>query len=305
MVSAIVCGALSVAVIAVAAARQQRRHGAGEARNRIAVLLVSASQAAIALFVIVGAFHAGLPFLAPIVLVASIACAVTDDALFAAIARSGERARDAQRRRLLEETERAEADYREKTLLAEKSASNERDVMLQEIRAVISALEEGRESKAEALLDGIASAGKDRILCSNKAVDALLREKTKDAERRGIAAMVDVDVPEGLPIPTVDLCALFANLMDNALSGCEQVEEASLSLRAGVRGAFFVVEARNDCDPEVAMAGVQNSASLGDEHGWGLGIVGDIASRHGGISESAVEGDQFSTTVLLSLANVR
>ena len=53
----------------------------------------------------------------------------------------------------------------------------------------------------------------------NFAVNAILQDAETRARAAGIRLEVRADVPEQLPVPVEDLCALLMNLLDNALEG--------------------------------------------------------------------------------------
>ena len=53
--------------------------------------------------------------------------------------------------------------------------------------------------------------------CGNDIGDAILNEKNMLAARRGIEIRLDGRLPSPLPVDAADICALFANALDNAL----------------------------------------------------------------------------------------
>lgn len=133
-------------------------------------------------------------------------------------------------------------------------------------------------------------------MCENLAVDALLAMKTQDARRQGIDVQCDVRVSQHTPLSDVELCAVFANLCDNAIHACVQMP----GLGGGDRDAWMCVRARADarqCVVNVTNAYRADAADdggphraeyvdFGDasipKHGWGLSILESIAAQHGG-----------------------
>lgn len=294
---------LSTLSIAAAAIYSVRKFDAAPLPHRAAMTLFPASQIAAALFVFSAMHRAGIgTALAPVVFIVCVGCTVADVALCSAIAKAGRRSSDVDRRRLLEEQEQAEAGYRDRIAQMEERALAARDSLLSSVDTMIETLDAGQAADVGEMADRAAQTVASHVagVCENRAVDALLGEKLADARKAGITANVDVVAPEGLPFATTDLCALFANLMDNAIAASVEANEKVLSLKARLRGVFYVVEMRNSCIPGTEAPGRGEKAKPGYAHGWGLQILEDIARRHGGVCDALKEGDVFVTTVMLS-----
>lgn len=46
-----------------------------------------------------------------------------------------------------------------------------------------------------------------------------------------------IDIPSPLPLSACDLCALFANALDNAIEACEKLLEVDRQITLGARAA--------------------------------------------------------------------
>lgn len=143
-------------------------------------------------------------------------------------------------------------------------------------------------------------------MCENLAVDALLAMKTQDARRQGIDVQCDVRVSQRTPLSDVELCAVFANLCDNAIHACVQMGEhggrgnAWMRVRARADARQCVVNVTNAYRADASDNGVPRRAehvSFGDatipEHGWGLSILESIAAQHGGECTSIPCGEYW------------
>lgn len=69
------------------------------------------------------------------------------------------------------------------------------------------------------------------IKTGNVTADAVLNTKLNTADKLGIRVNVTANVPEGLPMSDVELCAVLGNLLDNALEACEKLLEDKRFLR--------------------------------------------------------------------------
>lgn len=63
--------------------------------------------------------------------------------------------------------------------------------------------------------------------CGDTTVNAVLTVKENQMNRYGIQLVCSVDIPEELPFDRTDICALFANALDNAMEACRHFEEKS------------------------------------------------------------------------------
>ncbi len=135
--------------------------------------------------------------------------------------------------------------------------------------------------------------------CRNPALDALLLAKAAQAKEAGIAFEAQVSLPSTLPLPDAEVCAVLANLIDNALAACEALPESCRFVRvsAAEHAGFVALAVRN---PVTAGSRLPNerwekrrqmsaSASL-PEHGWGIEIAEDIVRAHEGSLTFELEG---------------
>ncbi len=122
------------------------------------------------------------------------------------------------------------------------------------------------------------------------ALDALLREKLAQAEACGIQADCNISIPPTFRLDELALCALFANLLDNAIHACQPLApgERWLSLDSRARGTLLFIEATN------AMA---SGGPL--REGTGLQNVRRIAAQYQGTVQIQQAAGRFCIRVLL------
>lgn len=128
------------------------------------------------------------------------------------------------------------------------------------------------------------------VATGKASLDVLLKEKLSYAEQNHIAAMYDVMVSEDFGIDDMDLCVLFSNILDNAITACIEgtQEERQLSITAKVKSKFLIIEAVNT-----------TSASLPITPGTGLMNIQHIVDKYHGTMETELGGGNYRISVLL------
>ena len=133
-------------------------------------------------------------------------------------------------------------------------------------------------------------------------VDTVLYEAQKQAKAKGIDLQIHAYVFSGIDrIQKKDLCALFANLTENAL----EAAKSRIRLTTRTVPGMLLLEIENDYSgkPEFSEGHFRTKKADSAKHGWGLRIVEQIVKKYEGqISYEAVEetGD-FRVRVLLNL----
>ena len=182
-----------------------------------------------------------------------------------------------------------------------QAARADQEAMLDLLGDIGRALDEGDVAGAAARLGQAASPyrGRGRSFCANPAVDALLQTKVAGLESLGARVRVGVDVPSDVGIDPTSLCAVFANLIDNASNGCQMIDRnrREVDIVATVRAGCLMLEVANTCEKDVK---VPSRRARGREvHGWGVGIVEALVERNGGAIDMNAEDGRFSVSVML------
>lgn len=143
----------------------------------------------------------------------------------------------------------------------------------------------------------------------NRAMDALLCQKRKQAEEKGIDWECDVRIPKQCRVNEFDFCVLFGNLLDNALEACgrlqdkgkaqEQEVQPFIRVRAQAVKSCFLLDIKNSMDAEEKQ--VHGSAKKESAQGHGIGLlnVSDVANRYDGAMQTEIRNGAFAISVLL------
>ncbi len=151
-------------------------------------------------------------------------------------------------------------------------------------------LEEGREylKKLNIISDSLS------FPChtGNPVVDILLGEKLGLAKSGGIAVQVSLDLPGTGRIDDLDLCVIFGNALDNAVTACRSVQgEKSIVIRGERQGDFYMLGFENTC------------AGEGQPHvGTGLANIRSVAEKYRGAMLMEKAHGQFCLSVLLDIS---
>ena len=151
-------------------------------------------------------------------------------------------------------------------------------------------------------------------LCDNSAVDALLASKASQCAELEVPFATNVVVPAQTSIPDSELCAVFSNLIDNAMNASKElakeqacadknVQEPFIEVDAMVAAGYLSVRVRNAClehrsRPRHAH---KQPRGINDMHGWGKSIVAIIARRHDGSFTCVAENGVYLARVTLKV----
>ncbi|MDE5907169.1 MAG: GHKL domain-containing protein [Lachnospiraceae bacterium] len=146
-------------------------------------------------------------------------------------------------------------------------------------------------------------------MSGNKAVDALLYQKRKEAEAKKIKWDCEVYIPPKCGINEFDLCVLFGNILDNAVEACERMmfrnmydsEAYFISVQAKRVKKFFLLEVKNSVDKtEQFKTGFSNKE---DFKGYGIGLlnVSDVVQRYHGVMNVEAQDGIFVASLLLPM----
>lgn len=144
--------------------------------------------------------------------------------------------------------------------------------------------------------------------CRNKIVDAVLVNKHELARSQNVDLELAIEWPASAPYDDLDLCSLFANMLDNAVAAAGDAslpaDERRVRLDCYSRGGFFVVRCRNakvhDIRANAEGLIMSTKRDRPDEHGIGLRNLGDIAAKYGGELKTEYGKRYFQTTVYLA-----
>lgn len=134
-------------------------------------------------------------------------------------------------------------------------------------------------------------------------VDFILNYKQSVAAERGICFTIDTDAVTGAfkNLSETDLCALFGNVLDNAIEGCEGVEgngEIFVSVR-NVRNTLMIKVVNSCVNTSVKKKGWLPASSKKEKrlHGWGMESIAMIMKKYQGTMQYQCQDGRFSVVL--------
>ena len=136
-------------------------------------------------------------------------------------------------------------------------------------------------------------------VCANPVIDNILMVFARQAEQNGIAMDCDIDVGYETGIRDLDIVAILANLMENAIHGCLNSGKNRIWIKVRIRskGGKLSFLVKNTCVDENTVEGEQ-SGSLKDE-GIGISSIRRSVERYGGDADFKSHGGVFTSRVIL------
>lgn len=125
-------------------------------------------------------------------------------------------------------------------------------------------------------------------------VDILLANKLALAAREKIEVQCEVSFPKGFPIEDMDLCILFANAVDNAITAAGKTEEKSrtLNIEGRKKGNFYLIQIQNSCLPGDSRV----------EEGIGIKNMRQVVNKYQGILKLEMSEKSFCLGILFNIS---
>lgn len=137
------------------------------------------------------------------------------------------------------------------------------------------------------------------FLCANPAVNNVLSAYAARAEKQGIDINMDIRLGDTPGISDFDMVSILANILENAVNGCMQLEKnREIRFFLHQKGRKLVIVCKNTCIADVpledGMPVNKNHDSIGIES-----ILQSVGKYSGDVNFSAVDGT-FTCQVILN-----
>lgn len=161
--------------------------------------------------------------------------------------------------------------------------------------------EKEKEDYIRNLLDNTATI-RNLHYCGDATVNAVLTVKASAMEELGIEFSYKMDIPTELALSKTDICALFANALDNAIEACKQLPEETrmIILESRMQKGMFALSVKNPVPEDATLIRDEKQKGLFlttkadyKNHGIGLKSMEDVVRRKDGKMEIQVQDGKF------------
>ncbi|MDE7446689.1 MAG: GHKL domain-containing protein [Lachnospiraceae bacterium] len=133
--------------------------------------------------------------------------------------------------------------------------------------------------------------------CGDPTINAVLTVKENLIRQKGIHFSVRIDIPHALPFEKADICAIFANALDNAAENCIKLDEPlrKIHLEAKMGKGILAVKIENTCPDASVSKGQLPKTTKKDakNHGIGLKSIQKTVNKYNGSIEIKQEKQSF------------
>ena len=166
-------------------------------------------------------------------------------------------------------------------------------------------LDEAKEHLQELL--GSVQALSPRFVTGDEMLDCIVSMKAEKMEELGIAFTLDGVVDGGLGMKPMDVCAVFANALDNAIEAAQAVDPSmkpSISMQLRRTPQFFVIKIKNsakgkiDAEKLFAVEGYTTKRDA-QSHGFGLRNIHQHVEIYDGMIKAESTEDAFALSIMI------
>ena len=138
--------------------------------------------------------------------------------------------------------------------------------------------------------------------CGNNAINAVISSKINICHKEGINFTYEISA-DLKNVPTMDICNIIANTLDNAIEACEKAKEKKIELYIFKVKNYLSITIKNTIEKSVLKTNPDLQSSKADLsiHGIGTKSVKAVAKKHDGVVEYHEEGNIFICNILLSI----
>lgn len=137
-----------------------------------------------------------------------------------------------------------------------------------------------------------------KIQTGSAIIDATIGTKQAFCETNNIKFKILIDNQFG-NISELDLSVLLSNMIDNAINGCQNVDDAEIELRIERSKSYLIIIVTNTIKDSVLTSNPHLRSTKGEHHGYGVKSMRNIAESYGGSLNFYEKGDIFYTEIML------
>ncbi|MCM1541443.1 MAG: GHKL domain-containing protein [Blautia sp.] len=200
-----------------------------------------------------------------------------------------------------------EGDYAELMRVYEEKEILRHDIKMH-MRVIREMAEEGHDQEILCYLDEMDSVfqkGRNRNLANHDLINLIVNQKFREAEGVGISLRYELEDMSGLLLKPIEICALFSNMLDNAIEANGRIAEGMerwIELTCARKGQMLILHTSNP----MTGTGMRFSEGLpettkGDKrnHGFGMRSIRQVVNTYEGHMRIENKDGVFDLTVYL------
>lgn len=137
--------------------------------------------------------------------------------------------------------------------------------------------------------------------CTNYTVNLILSAYISKAKAEQITVETQINVPVKNAISDMDLCVIFANVIDNAVNACKcvrNIENRFLNINCKIKEDKLFIQVSNSYEGTILFEG-DMPVSLQEDHGFGTKSMVVVVEKYNGIYSFSADHGVFKTSVIL------
>lgn len=140
--------------------------------------------------------------------------------------------------------------------------------------------------------------------CSNKILSIIMGQKINEAEKIGIKVTTKVEDMTLSFLEDIDITAIFANLWDNAIEACKDVDEADrfVSIIIGQVNEFVVICFENSFNGKIRKKNDMLLSTKEEHEGIGISIIKVAVEKYNGFINLEHDLSVFKVKLMIPVA---
>lgn len=141
-----------------------------------------------------------------------------------------------------------------------------------------------------------------RKYCDNEILNLILSNFAKMADEMGVDYDFSIDFPKNQPLSNTEICVLFSNIMENAMTAMKKIPQEQRIFRIKIReyNNNMIITADNTYDGDAVI--IEKVPSTNENaHGYGTKCIMSIAQKYNGFSDFKSADKMFQLMVVIPL----
>ncbi len=142
--------------------------------------------------------------------------------------------------------------------------------------------------------------------CGNDIIDSIINCKSAEANEKSIQFDYHISLSDALNVEPIDICAILANQIDNAIEACSRMKENDnnkIIIKIFQKESFVFFTVKNTAKENPFNRNNELLTTKNDKdglHGFGIRIIRETAEKYNGTLKSSYNDGWFVSSVMLT-----